>query len=69
MTLSTVSPKYQVVIPKEIRRQLSIKSGQKVTVVAKNGVIYIVPSIPLKQLKGSLRGIPLEGFRDKKDRL
>lgn len=69
MTRTTVSPKFQVVIPKEVREQIPIKSGQRVTMVAKNGVIYIVPRIPLKKLRGSLRGLPTRRFREKKDRL
>lgn len=69
MTVTTVSPKFQVVIPKEVRDQISIKSGQQVTMVVKGGVIYIVPRIPLAKLKGSLRSLPTQGFREKKDRL
>ena len=69
MTFATISPKYQVVIPREVRRQVPIRSGQKVTVVAKNGLIYIVPSFPMKKLKGQLKHVSLEGFRDKKDRI
>ena len=69
MTATTVSPKYQVVIPQEVRKQIPIKSGQKVTMVAKNGVIYIIPKMPLKQLRGALRGVSTRGFREKKDRL
>ena len=69
MTATTISPKFQVVIPKEVREQIHIKSGQRVTMMAKNGVIYIVPQIPLKKLKGSLRGLPTRGFREKTDRL
>ena len=69
MTATTVSPKYQVVIPREVRDQIPIKSGQKVTMVAKSGVIYIIPRTPLKRLKGTLRDVPTHGFREKKDRL
>ena len=69
MTALTVSPKFQVVIPKEVREQIPIKSGQRVTVVAKNGIIYIVPRVPLKKLRGALHDVPLEGFREKTDRL
>lgn len=37
MATATISPKYQVVIPKEVREKLNLKSGQKMTVVAKGG--------------------------------
>ena len=69
MTVTTVSSKFQVVIPKEVRNQVPIRSGQQVTMVVKGGVIYIVPRISLAKLKGSLRSIPAHGFREKKDRL
>lgn len=69
MTATTVSPKFQVVIPKEVREQIPLKSGQRVTMVAKNGVIYIIPRTPLKKLKGTMRKVPTSGFREKTDRL
>jgi len=69
MTVTTISPKFQVVIPKEVRNQVSIKSGQKVIMVVKGGIIYIVPRIPIAKLKGSLPFIPTRGFREKKDRI
>ena len=69
MTATIISPKFQVVIPKEVRSQILVKAGQKVTMIAKNGVIHIVPQVPLNKLRGALKGIPTTGFRDKKDRL
>ena len=69
MTATTVSPKFQVVIPKEVREQIPIKCGQRVTMVAKNGVIYIIPRMTLKKLKGTMRDLPTRGHREKTDRL
>ena len=69
MTATTVSPKFQVVIPKDVRDQIPVKSGQKMTIIAKNGVIHMVPQIALRKLRGALGGLPTAGFRDKKDRL
>lgn len=69
MTEVRVSPKYQVVIPREVREKVLIKSGQKVMLVAKQGVVFIVPHIPVKKLKGTLKGIPASGFREKRDRI
>lgn len=69
MTETTVSPKFQVVIPREVRAQIPVRPGQQVSVVAKNGVIYVIPAVSLKSLKGTLPKLPLKGFRDKKDRL
>jgi AbrB family looped-hinge helix DNA binding protein len=64
-----ISTKYQVVIPKEVRRELSITSGQRVTCIAKGGIIHLIPNRPLSSLRGFAKGISLKGLRDKKDRL
>lgn len=69
MSHATVSPKYQIVIPKEIRREVPLRKGQRLQVVAKGGVITLVPERPLAELRGLLRGASVEGVREKKDRL
>lgn len=69
MTYTTVSSKFQVVIPKDVREQIPVRSGQKMTLIAKNGVIHIVPRAGVKKMKGALKNVPDTGFRDKKDRL
>lgn len=68
MATTTISPKYQVVIPKEIREKLHLKSGQKMTVVTKGGVIYYIPEKPLALFKGFLKGMKTEGIREDKER-
>ena len=69
MATARISSKYQVVIPKEIRREVQIKSGQVVQVLAKGGVITLVPDRPLSELRGFLKGMKTEGVRDKSDRV
>lgn len=69
MATATVSSKYQIVIPKEIRREVEIRTGQVVQVIAKGGVITLVPDRPLSELRGFLRGMKTEGFREKSERL
>ena len=69
MAQAVVSTKYQLVIPKEIRREVGLKSGQVVQIIAKNGVITILPDQPLKSLRGYLKGMRTGGVREKKDRL
>ncbi len=68
MAQSTISPKYQVVIPKEIREEIPLRSGQVVQVLVKNGVITLIPDRPLSSLRGFLKGMEIDGFREKKDR-
>lgn len=69
MATATISSKYQVVIPKEIRREVPIRSGQVVQVIAKGGVITLVPDRPLSELRGLLKRADTQGVREKKDRL
>ena len=68
MATTTISPKYQVVIPKEVREKLHLKSGQKMTVVTKGGVVYLIPERPLASLKGFLKGVSSEEIREHEDR-
>jgi AbrB family looped-hinge helix DNA binding protein len=58
MNTVTISPKFQVVIPKEIRARLKLRAGQKVHAMAYDDRIELVPVRPAKQLKGFLRGSP-----------
>lgn len=69
MPTATISSKYQVVIPKEIRREVEIRGGQVVQVLAKGGVITLVPDRPLSELRGFLKGADALGVREKSDRL
>jgi AbrB family looped-hinge helix DNA binding protein len=69
MAKTRVSPKYQVVIPKEIREGLSLRPGQELQVIRKGNVILLVPERPMSAFRGILRGLPATGYREKKDRL
>jgi len=57
MTTSTVSPKFQVVIPLKVRRMLGLRPGQKVHVIPYEGRIELIPLTPVKRARGFLRGI------------
>lgn len=59
-----VSPKFQIVIPKEVREAMGIESGQKVQVLTYRNRIELIPVKPMKQLKGLLKGIDTEINRD-----
>jgi AbrB family looped-hinge helix DNA binding protein len=61
----TVSPKYQVVIPKAVRESMGIFSGQKIQVLTYKNRIELIPIKPMKKLKGLLKGIDTEVSRDK----
>lgn len=65
MTAVTVSPKYQVVIPKEVRESLGIFSGQKIQVLTYKDRIELIPIKPMKKMRGFLKGINTNVKRDK----
>jgi AbrB family looped-hinge helix DNA binding protein len=65
MTAVTVSPKYQIVIPKEVRESMGIFSGQKIQVLTYQNRIELIPIKPMKKLKGFLKGIDTDVARDK----
>lgn len=68
MAKARISSKFQVVIPKEIRREVPISSGEVVQVIAKGGIISLIPDRPISELRGFLKGMNTEGFRHKSDR-
>lgn len=57
METVTISPKFQVVIPKTIREHLKLRAGQKVRALLYEDRIELVPVRPLRKMRGFLRGI------------
>jgi len=57
------------VIPKDVRTRTGIRPGQQYQVIAKRGVITLVPDKPIAAMRGFLRGMRVAGFREKKDRM
>jgi len=53
----TISPKFQVVIPKEIREKLGLEPGQKVEAFEYDGRIELIPVRPIRQMRGFLKGL------------
>jgi len=59
-----VSPKYQVVIPKTIRKALNLRPGQRMQVIEYDGRIELVPECNIKELRGFLKGINTDFNRE-----
>lgn len=57
MDTVTVSPKFQVVIPRRVRESLGIAPGQKVQVIQYGDRVELIPVKPVKQTRGFLKGI------------
>jgi AbrB family looped-hinge helix DNA binding protein len=60
----TVSPKYQVVIPRSIREKLGIRPGQQVQVIPYENRIEFIPLRPARELRGFLRGMSTDLERE-----
>ncbi len=60
-----VSPKYQVVIPLEIRKSLGIRPGTKVHVLQYENRIEYIPVKDMKEMRGFLKGIDTRIKREK----
>jgi len=60
----TVSPKFQVVIPKLIRAALRLRPGQKMKVIEYDGRIELIPDRDMSELEGFLKGINTEFVRE-----
>ena len=69
METVTISPKYQVVIPKSVREQLKLVPGQVVQVIAYGDRIEFLPVRRARELRGMLRGLDVSFEREEEDRL
>jgi AbrB family looped-hinge helix DNA binding protein len=64
MEVVTISPKFQVVIPRSVRERLNLSPGQKVQALVYDGRVELIPVRPAKALRGFLRGIDTTLARD-----
>ena len=64
METVTVSPKFQVVIPKSIRERLKLKAGQKIQAILYDDRIELVPVRPIRKMRGFLHGMSTDVPRD-----
>ena len=64
MGIVKLSPKFQVVIPRDVREKLDLKPGQKIVVIEKGGVLHLIPQKPIKEMKGFVKGIDTSKLRD-----
>lgn len=65
---TTISSKYQVVIPKPARDRLNLKPKQKLTVIEKDGMLILIPQSSLDDLRGIAAGASTDDYREKADR-
>jgi len=64
----TVSPKYQIVIPKTVRERIGIVPGETLQVLCFDDRIELVRTRPMRKMRGFLRGLDSSFQRDEDDR-
>ncbi|MDP4007983.1 MAG: AbrB/MazE/SpoVT family DNA-binding domain-containing protein [Candidatus Peregrinibacteria bacterium] len=64
MTPVTISPKFQIVIPKNIREGMDLKPGMKCELIRCGGTIRIVPVVPITELRGAFKGMDTTIIRE-----
>ncbi len=67
MKAVTISSKYQVVIPREIREQFNLKPGQKIMFIPYNNTLRVILVPPIKEARGMLKGMNTDGIREEID--
>jgi AbrB family looped-hinge helix DNA binding protein len=65
----TISPKYQVVIPRKVREKNRLKPGEKLQVISYDDRIELVPFRPMSELRGFLKGLDPTFVREENDRI
>jgi AbrB family looped-hinge helix DNA binding protein len=65
--LSTISSKYQVVIPKEIREKFNLKPGQQIMFIPYNGNLSVVIVPTIEEARGMLKGMNTDDIREEVD--
>lgn len=63
-----VSQKFQVVIPRAIRKTLGIKPGERIIMVEKDGLVHMIPIGDIKKAKGMAKGTTIRELRDESER-
>ena len=60
----TISPQFQVVIPRSVRERLRLRPGQRVQALVYDGRVALIPVRPAKAMRGFLAGIDTTVERD-----
>jgi AbrB family looped-hinge helix DNA binding protein len=68
MPTATLSSKFQIGIPRDVRERLHLEAGQKISFVEKSGLVHLLPVPTLDALKGLARGANTLAYRDRSDR-
>ncbi len=65
----TVSPRFQIVLPKKIREHMRIKVGRRMHIIAYDNILTLIPIRSIQEARGSLKNIKTDVVRDDIDRV
>ena len=68
MNSATLSAKFQISIPKDVREDLGLKPGQKSEFLRIGRTLKLMPQPRMEDLFGLGRGASPDGYRDRADR-
>jgi len=68
MSAVTLSSKYQVVIPRDVREKMKLRPGEKLQVISFDDRIELVPLRPMRSMRGFLKGLNPAFERERDDR-
>lgn len=69
MDIVTLSPKFQVVIPRRVRERMRLHPGEKLQVISFTDRIELIPLRPISEMRGFLKGLDPTFEREKEDRV
>lgn len=69
MANATLSSKFQISIPKEVRDLQNWRAGQELVFIPKGKGVMLMPVPSLEDLHGLAKGADPENYRDRNDRV
>ncbi len=67
MNVVTISSKYQIVIPKDVREKFNLKPGQKLAFIPFKGTLRVVVVPSIEEAYGMLAGMNTDDIREEED--
>jgi AbrB family looped-hinge helix DNA binding protein len=68
-SITTLSTKFQISIPKAVREEMHWAAGQEFVFIPKGKAVLIMPVPELQQLRGLAKGANTNQLRDRQDRV
>ena len=65
--LTTISSKFQIVIPRAVREQFNLKPGQKIMFIPYQKSLRLVIVPPIKEARGMFKGMKTDNLREEED--